>query len=349
MKTMRLIASSLAVCLFAAWILPAQQVALEADSTADGEVPAVRSAPRLLKFSGVLTDDAGKPLKGPVSLQFSLYQDQEGGMPLWQEVQTVHPDSLGHYSVLLGATESAGLPLEPFASGDAHWLGVQVQGQAERSRTLLVSVPYAMRAEEADTLGGRAPSDFVLQSDLADEIRQLIESGAITKATAGQSNSVASPSAAFVPLVPAGVSSPTFAPGQSSSSGSSGQSGSPSSAVVASLPTSQPAQANAAVESPKTDSVPVGPVGGAESAGGWQEDFGTAQLHNGVAIVALMPSFLDRASVRQGYHVYLTADGDSRGLYVAQKTADGFQVREHGGGKSNISFDYRIVAPPRTR
>jgi len=85
-----------------------------------------------------------------------------------------------------------------------------------------------------------------------------------------------------------------------------------------------------------------------EKAGNWREDFGSAQLHNGVAEVALLPSFLDTVEIHSGYHVFLTPNGDSRGLYVAQKTADGFEVREHGGGKSNISFDYRLVARGRT-
>lgn len=43
------------------------------------------------------------------------------------------------------------------------------------------------------------------------------------------------------------------------------------------------------------------------------------------------------------YHVFITPKGDSEALYVANETASGFEVHEHGGGRSNISFDYRIV------
>src|SRR5271157_2563892 len=118
MKTLSRAASSVLLCLLAAWTLGAQQVALETDSTGEGPAATVRNAPRLLKFSGVLTDDAGKPLKGAVQLTFSLYQDQEGGMPLWQEVQTARLDTQGHYSVLLGAGESA-LRDKGRGSGDA--------------------------------------------------------------------------------------------------------------------------------------------------------------------------------------------------------------------------------------
>jgi len=321
MNTLRIRVGLLAWCLFATSTLMAQQVALEADSTADGTVPTVRNAPRLLKFSGMLTDDAGKPLKGAVQVTFSLYQDQEGGMPLWQEVQTVRLDSLGRYSVLLGATESSGLPLEPFASGDAHWLGMQVQGQPERPRTLLVSVPYAMRAEEADTLGGRPATDFVLLTDLSDQVRQLIESGAGAAASFAASSSL-------------GVNGVSSSPSPANSSGASA------------LPNSSPSSALA--DHPKTaNGSSPSSASATENAGNWREDFGTAQLHSGVVEVALLPSFLDAVDIRQGYLVFLTPDGDSRGLYVAQKAADGFEVREHGGGKSNISFDYRLVARPR--
>lgn len=44
------------------------------------------------------------------------------------------------------------------------------------------------------------------------------------------------------------------------------------------------------------------------------------------------------------YRVFLTAGGDCKGLYVSQKSATSFDVRELDGGTSNIAFDYRIMA-----
>src|SRR6202049_1407634 len=87
-----------------------------------------------------------------------------GGTALWQETQNLSVDSDGHYSVLLGATRTEGLPLELFASGEPRWLGVQFQrpGEAEQPRVLLASVPYALKAVDADTLGGRPGSSYVL-------------------------------------------------------------------------------------------------------------------------------------------------------------------------------------------
>jgi hypothetical protein len=75
------------------------------------------------------------------------------------------------------------------------------------------------------------------------------------------------------------------------------------------------------------------------------EDVGEVQLVRGQAVVRLEPTFASAIDSRAIYLVFITPLGDTNGLYVAQKTASGFVVREHGGA-SNIAFDYRIVARP---
>ncbi|MGD0180546.1 MAG: hypothetical protein ABSC15_12090 [Terriglobales bacterium] len=117
--------------------------------------------PPVVKFSGVLTDINNKPVTGAVGVTFSLYKESEGGAPLWVETQNVTPDKTGHYSVMLGSASTQGLPGSAFASGEARWLGVQAQGQTEQPRTLLMSVPYALKALDAETVGGLPPSAFV--------------------------------------------------------------------------------------------------------------------------------------------------------------------------------------------
>ena len=63
---------------------------------------------------------------------------------------------------LLGAMHADGLPVDLFTSGEAHWLGIQVGTQPEQQpRVLLVSVPYALKAGDAETLGGKPASAFV--------------------------------------------------------------------------------------------------------------------------------------------------------------------------------------------
>ena len=115
-----------------------------------------------MSFSGVLADANGKPVTGTVGVTFHLYKDEQGGVPLWMETQNVVVDKSGHYTVMLGASKSEGLPTSLFASGEARWLGVQAQGQAEQPRVLLLSVPYALKAGDAQTVGGLPPSAFFL-------------------------------------------------------------------------------------------------------------------------------------------------------------------------------------------
>ena len=133
-----------------------------AQTAAPNSSPASTQVPRLIRFSGVALDETHNPTTGVLGITFSLYQDQQGGSPLWVETQNVQADANGHYTALLGSASAEGMPLELFSSGEAQWLGVQIQGQPEHARVLLVSVPYALKAHEAETLSGRSISDFVL-------------------------------------------------------------------------------------------------------------------------------------------------------------------------------------------
>jgi hypothetical protein len=119
--------------------------------------------PPLIQFSNVATDQGGNTLSGAMIITFSLYSSQQGGEPLWMETQNNVPlDATGHYSVQLGITKSSGVPTALFTSGEARWLGVRIAEQAEQPRVLLLSVPYALKAGDAATVGGLPPSAFLL-------------------------------------------------------------------------------------------------------------------------------------------------------------------------------------------
>ena len=117
----------------------------------------------MVKYSGTLKDATSRL----VGVTFALYKDQEGGAPLWLETQSVFVDATGHYTVQLGASMPNGLPKELFASGEARWLGVQIERQTEQPRVLLLSVPYALKAADAETLGGLPLSAFVLAAPMS--------------------------------------------------------------------------------------------------------------------------------------------------------------------------------------
>jgi hypothetical protein len=108
-----------------------------------------------------------------VGVTFAIYQQQDGGAPIWLETQNVTTDSTGRYSVLLGSTRNEGVPAELFDTQEQRWLGVQVQGQPEQARVLLVSVPYAFKAHEAEMLSGHEASEFITTDSLRNAVQQL--------------------------------------------------------------------------------------------------------------------------------------------------------------------------------
>ena len=132
-------------------------------SICSAQQTATTSVPNLIRYSGTLKDAQGAALSSStaVGVSFSIYKQQDGGASVWMETQNVTPDTNGQYNVILGSTTTTGLPDDLFSQQEQRWLGVQVQGQAEEPRVLLVSVPYAFKAHEAETLGGLPASAFV--------------------------------------------------------------------------------------------------------------------------------------------------------------------------------------------
>ena len=139
-------------------------LAMSALTTGPSQAQTIKAAapPPLIPFSGALTAPSGDPFVGLVSAIFSLYEESDGGVPLWVDIQMVQTDAAGGYLVLLGAATE--LPVDLFATSASLWLGVQPEGQAEQPRVRFLSVPYALKASDADTLGGRSLSEFVLHS-----------------------------------------------------------------------------------------------------------------------------------------------------------------------------------------
>jgi hypothetical protein len=77
------------------------------------------------------------------------------------------------------------------------------------------------------------------------------------------------------------------------------------------------------------------------------EDFGEARLTNGQTVIPLERTFAQTIDTSRPYLVFITSESENRGLYVTNRTAAGFTVREMAGGQSASAFEYRIVAHPR--
>ncbi len=108
------------------------------------------TVPQTMLFEGQLLNAAGQTAPdGKYQVKFLLYDQAAGGTPAWQEgpldVQVVG----GLFAQTLGQV----LPLtaDKLATG-AVWLTMQVGANAELSRQALASVPFALRAQTAETL-----------------------------------------------------------------------------------------------------------------------------------------------------------------------------------------------------
>ena len=110
--------------------------------------------PPTMNYQGVLTGPAEEPLPdGTYTVEFALYEQSEGGEPIWAESHGVTLRK-GIFNVVLGVVE----PLDPFHFSGERWLGIAVEGEAELTpRTYLASVPYSFMASAvADSVAVRS-------------------------------------------------------------------------------------------------------------------------------------------------------------------------------------------------
>lgn len=128
---------------------------------------------KILAFRGVLKDHDGKRVTHVVGVLFGVYELQEGGAPLWMEVQNVTPDPHGRFIALVGSTKSEGIPPELFDGEKTRWLGMQVllPGEAEQRRIRLVKGSIGLRITRlvvSDDASASAPATDTAEKPLGD-------------------------------------------------------------------------------------------------------------------------------------------------------------------------------------
>lgn len=118
-----------------------------------------RSVPNMIDYQGKITDSSNNPITDPVSIVFTIYDASTGGTAEWTETHaSVTPvDGLVH--VLLGSETAFE---DDLFDGSDLWLGINVNSDGEMSpRLRIVSVPYAIYANDAYKLDGHDSSYFM--------------------------------------------------------------------------------------------------------------------------------------------------------------------------------------------
>ena len=137
-------------------------------------------SPPQVPSRGVMTDSAA-PLVDVLSVNFALYEEPSGGVPLWLDFKTVQADVGGYAALLAGTTE---LPVDLFATREPRRLRVHPLGEAEQPRVRFTSLPNATQARDADLLDRSQLSKFVLRGEHPDGDRAATWSAAETRPSA---------------------------------------------------------------------------------------------------------------------------------------------------------------------
>ncbi|WP_271392942.1 hypothetical protein [Aequorivita sinensis] len=76
------------------------------------------------------------------------------------------------------------------------------------------------------------------------------------------------------------------------------------------------------------------------------QDYGVGQLVNGQAHISIDPILKQSLHIDSNHplKVFVTLEGDCNGVFVTNKSADGFTVKELQNGTSNVPFSWQIVA-----
>src|SRR5205809_722621 len=112
--------------------------------------------PRQIRISGELQQRSPDFYSRPVRVQFTIFETLESNVALWNEEHNLQVGMDRRFDVVLGGND--GLPNELFTQQNSLWLEIRVEGEVDSPRTKLISVPYALKAADAEKLVGKPAS-----------------------------------------------------------------------------------------------------------------------------------------------------------------------------------------------
>jgi hypothetical protein len=119
------------------------------------------AVPSLINYQGLLTDINGNVVSSTKTVSVSIHDAATNGTQLYTESIGSVTVQNGIYSFQFGSGPTFTTTL---ATGSQHWLQVTLDGIAQTPRERLVSVPFAMKAVEADIAGFNAAAEARVRS-----------------------------------------------------------------------------------------------------------------------------------------------------------------------------------------
>jgi hypothetical protein len=112
--------------------------------------------PALINYQGLLTDINGNVVSSSKTVSISIHDAATNGTQLYNESIGSVTVQNGIYSFQFGSGPTFTTTL---ATGSQHWLQVTLDGVPQTPRERLVSVPFAMKAQDAVTAGFNAAAE----------------------------------------------------------------------------------------------------------------------------------------------------------------------------------------------
>ncbi len=117
------------------------------------------AVPTTLAYAGFLTD-GGAPKNGTVSIAIELFDDRTTGTALFVENLSQVVVDAGELVVEVGLTNTLD---DAVLDAPELWVQLTVDGTTLTPRARLLSAPYALRAQDAATVGGVSADDIAAQ------------------------------------------------------------------------------------------------------------------------------------------------------------------------------------------
>jgi subtilisin-like proprotein convertase family protein len=125
------------------------------------------AAPVEVPYVGYLNNDDGTPYDGTASVVAELFAAADGGNAVTTCTVAELDVQAGVMSFVMGGECTPPLTVEMFAE-DGMWLGITINDTLLEPRQKVLSVAYALQADNAQKLGGEWASEYVTSTELGD-------------------------------------------------------------------------------------------------------------------------------------------------------------------------------------